>query len=116
MTSRTSRDRAHDPQDLARLLVSRASSGDVEGMVALYEPDAVLAVGNGGAAVGAEATRRFYTELLATSVEFHVGDRRPALVCGNLALTSTRLPNGTVTAEIARKQSDGTWLTQGGDR
>ena len=28
----------------------------------------------------------------------------------NLALTSTRLPNGIVTAEVARKQSDGTWL------
>ncbi len=32
------------------------------------------------------------------------------MVCGDLALTSTRLPDGTVTAEIARRQSDGTWL------
>jgi len=29
---------------------------------------------------------------------------------GDLALTSTRLPDGTVTSEIARRQSDGTWL------
>ena len=27
-----------------------------------------------------------------------------------LALTSTRLPNGIVTAEVARNQTDGTWL------
>jgi hypothetical protein len=26
-----------------------------------------------------------------------------------LALTSTRLPDGTVTAEVARRQNDGTW-------
>ena len=28
----------------------------------------------------------------------------------DLALTSTRLPDGTVTSEVARRQSDGTWL------
>ena len=27
-----------------------------------------------------------------------------------VALTSTHLPNGIVTAEVARKQIDGTWL------
>ncbi len=34
---------ALDPEDLARFFVSRANAGDVEGLVALYEPDAVLA-------------------------------------------------------------------------
>lgn len=34
---------ALNPEDLARLFVSRANAGDVEGLVALYEPDAVLA-------------------------------------------------------------------------
>jgi hypothetical protein len=28
----------------------------------------------------------------------------------NVVLTSKRLPNGIVTAEVARKQIDGTWL------
>jgi hypothetical protein len=27
-----------------------------------------------------------------------------------LALTSTRLADGTVTGEVARRQADGTWL------
>jgi len=31
------------------------------------------------------------------------------LICGDLAITSTRLPDGTVTAEVARRQTDGTW-------
>jgi hypothetical protein len=39
-----------------------------------------------------------------------MGEQRAALLCGDLALTSTLLPDGTVTAEVARRQSDGTWL------
>ena len=34
----------------------------------------------------------------------------PALCSGNLALTSSRLGNGDITAEIARRQPDGNWL------
>jgi hypothetical protein len=105
-----SRDFALDPQDLARLLVSRANAGDVEGVVALYELDAALACGDGRIAVGTAAIRRFYTDLLATGRTFDLGEQRPAMLRENLALTSTRPPNGIVTAEVARKQSDGTWL------
>ncbi|HLW58288.1 MAG TPA: hypothetical protein VKV57_00005 [bacterium] len=36
-------------------------------------------------------------------------EQRPALRCGDLALTSTRFAGG-VTAEVARRQPDGTWL------
>jgi len=32
------------------------------------------------------------------------------IVGGDLALASARLPDGSVTAEIARRQADGTWL------
>ena len=109
-SNRARRDTAGDPQNLTRLLVSRANPGDIEGIVALHEPDAVLACGHGRVAAGTDAIRRFYTELLATGRVFDLGDQRPALIRGDLALTSTRLPNGTVTAEIARKQSDGTLL------
>jgi hypothetical protein len=105
-----SRDFALDPQDLARLLVSRANAGDVEGMVALYEPNAALACGDGRIAVGTDAIRKFYTDLLAAGRTFDLGEQRPAMLRENLALTSTRLPNGIVTAEVARKQIDGTWL------
>src|ERR1700736_5638362 len=58
-----SREFALDPQDLARLLVSRANADDVEGMVALYEPDAARACGGGRIAVGTDAIRKFYTDL-----------------------------------------------------
>jgi ketosteroid isomerase-like protein len=99
-----------DPQDLAQLLVSREHAGDADGMSALYEPDAILDIGNGQFARGREAIRRFYSELIATGRIFDLGVQRPAIVSGDLALTSTHLPNGLVTAEIARRQNDGTWL------
>ncbi len=110
MNDLVNRELACDPQDLARLLVSRANLGDVEGMVALYEPGAVLAIGGGRIAAGRDAIRQFYTQLLATGLKFNLGNPRPAIVSENIALTSTLLPNGTVTAEVARQQTDGTWL------
>jgi ketosteroid isomerase-like protein len=99
-----------DPQDLARLLVSRANSGDVQGMAALYESSAVIVRSNHTVLLGREAIRKFYAELISTGIEFHLGEQLSAIICGDLALTSTRLPNGHVTAEVARRQSDGSWL------
>ena len=100
---------ARDPQDLERLLVSRQWVGDVDGMTALYEAYAVVDCGNGRLLVGKEAIRAYYAGLVAMGRKFEVGDQRPAIISGDLALTSTRLPDGSVTAEIARRQGDGTW-------
>lgn len=110
MRNEADREPARDPQDLARLLVSRERAGDVDGMVALYDPHAVVNCGDGRTARGSEEIHKFYAELVAAGRKFELGDQRPALINGDLALTSTRLPNGTVTAEVARRQSDGTWL------
>jgi ketosteroid isomerase-like protein len=101
---------ARDPQDLERLLVSRERAGDVDGMMALYEPHAVVDCGDGRLLEGKEAIRAFFAELVAVGRKFAFGDQRPAVISGDLALTSTRLPDGSVTAEIARRQGDGTWL------
>jgi hypothetical protein len=79
-------------------------------MAALYEPDAALAGGDGRIAVGTNAIRKFYADLLAAGPTFDLGEQRPAMLRENLALTLTRLPNGIVTAEVGRKQIDGTSL------
>src|SRR5262245_17990776 len=100
---------AHDPQDLERLLVERQRAGDVDGMVALYEPDAVIDPGVGPPIQGAAAIRVYFEALVATGTPFQLGDQRAAVISGDVALTSVRLPDGTVTAEIARRQPDGTW-------
>ena len=110
MADEASRAPARDPQDLERLLVSRQRAGDVDGMTALFEPDAVLDRGGGELKRGRDAIRAFYAEVAATGRKWEFGVQRPAVVSGDLALTSTHLPDGRVTAEVARRQSDGTWL------
>lgn len=103
-------ERAAVPEDLSRFFVERANAGDVDGLVALYTPDAVLAGPGGQVATGSEEIRQVYERLLADRPKFTPGQQRPALRNGDLALTSTRLVDGGATAEVARRQPDGTWL------
>ncbi|MHB1538093.1 MAG: YybH family protein [Solirubrobacteraceae bacterium] len=98
-----------EPEDLARLLIERVNAGDLDGVVDLYEPDAVLVIPGEDVAVGQDAIRRFYAQLLATKPTFEPGDQLPALQLDDLALTCTRLVGGGATAEIARRQPDGSW-------
>jgi ketosteroid isomerase-like protein len=101
---------ALNPNDLGRFFLLRANAGDVEGIVALYESDAVLALTDGQVVTGSHAIRAFYAGLLADQPTFEPGEQRPALCSGDVALTSTLLADGIVTAEVARRQPDGTWL------
>ena len=102
--------RALEPEDLSRFIVERLNAGDVEGLVALYEPDAVLALPDGQVARGSEEIRRAYARLVAGRPTFVPGRQLPTLRDGDLALTSSRLADGSVTVEVARRQADGTWL------
>jgi ketosteroid isomerase-like protein len=102
------RERAVRPEDLGRFFVGRANAGDLEGLVALYEPDAVLSVPGGAAVTGTDAIRQALRRFLAGSPKVS-GESQPALRFGELALTSTRFDGGA-TAEVARRQPDGTWL------
>lgn len=96
------------PEDLSRLFFERANAGDVEGVVALYEAGAVLTFAPGQVAVGTEAIRRVYAELLASPPAF-TGVVRPVIRNGDIAITSTTRA-GNATVEVARRQADGTWL------
>ena len=102
-------ERAAEPNDIARLLWERMNAGDLDGIVALYEPEAVLALPDGQVAAGHAAIRAAFGKLLATQSHFLPGEQRPALRVGDLALTSARVASGAVTAELARRQSDGSW-------
>lgn len=99
---------AREPEDLARLFIARANAGDVEGLVALYEPQAVLAAGP-VVAVGHDAIRRFYADLLARRSNFPAVEALPVLQAGDLALTAARTGKGALSVETARRQPDGTW-------
>lgn len=103
-------ERARRPEELSRLVLARLNAGDVDGLVALYEPDAVLALPGGGVAQGAAEIRRAYERIVADRPTFAPGRQLPTLRNGDLAMTSVRLPDGGVTVEVARRQPDGTWL------
>jgi len=110
MVDQSSREPARDPQDLERLLVARQRAGDVDGMVVLFESHAIIDSGDGRLRTGTGAIRELCVEQVATGRKFEMGEQRPAMISGDLALTSTRLSDGSVTSEVARRQSDGTWL------
>jgi len=101
-------ERALVPEDLDRLFLERANAGDVDGVVALYEADAVFAFAPGQVAVGREAIRRAYAELLVRPPVF-TGVIQPVIRNGDIAVTSTTRA-GNATVEVARRQPDGTWL------
>ena len=102
------RQKAAEPEDLSRLFVQRANARDVEGLVELYEPDAVLVLTPGHIFVGHDKIRRAYQRLLAANPTFEPGVQAAAIRNGDLALTSTRIP-GAVTTEVAHRQPDGSW-------
>jgi ketosteroid isomerase-like protein len=105
------REPATQPNDLERFFIARANAGDLDGLIALYEPDAVLMTfPRRQIAAGRRQIREALEQMLADQQEFVLGQQRPPLVSGDLALTSTRLPDGAITTEVARRQPDGTWL------
>jgi len=101
---------ATHPDDIARFFVERVNAGDLDGVVALYEPDAVLAFPPGTTATGRQEIRAVYERFLADGPSLTLGAQQPAVVTGDVALTSTRLDGGGVTVEVARRQPDGSWL------
>ncbi|WP_022668079.1 YybH family protein [Desulfospira joergensenii] len=102
--------KAKEPNDLEKFFVERANAGDVDGLVALYESDARLDCGNGEVMIGIEQIREFFIHFLAGRPQLAPSRQAPALCSGNLALTSSRLDNGEITAEVARRQPEGNWL------
>ncbi|MGH7882779.1 MAG: YybH family protein [Candidatus Dormibacteraceae bacterium] len=111
---------AAQPEELNRFFEERLNAGDVEGLVTLYESEATLSSVTGEVVSGTEAIRRQLEQLIARKPRIK-GTPRAALRCGELALTSTKFSgqstdsegqrveiNGT-TAEVARRQPDGTW-------
>ena len=101
---------ANEPNDLEKFFVERANTGDVDGLVALYETNAILSDGHGEVAIGKNQIRDFFIKFLADRPHFDPSEQVPALCSGDLALTTSRLINGEITAEIARRQPDGNWL------
>ena len=100
MSRKNSREPAVQPNDLERLLIDRQWEGDVEGMVVLYEPNAVLDDGEGQLAIGQDEIRTVFAKFNTKGTKFARGKQSSAVVSGGLALTSTHLPDGNITTEV----------------
>lgn len=110
-----------DPEELPSLFAARASAGDLQGLLALYEEGAMLVGPDGEQACGAEAVCARLEGLLAMAPQIvNAGGR--ALVVGDIALMSnswrmtlSREGQGSAafeasSTEVARRQPDGGWL------
>jgi uncharacterized protein (TIGR02246 family) len=109
------------PADMNAAFAAAVNSGDVENLVALYEPDALLAPEPGKRAQGHAAIRSALGGLLAlggtmesrNNYCMEVGDL--ALLQGEWTLVG-KAPDGepfevaSRTAEVVRRQADGSWL------
>src|ERR1700736_6012122 len=110
MSTETTRGHVTEPNELGAFFAERLNSGDVEGLVALYEANAILALPGGNIATGGEKIRAAFQQLVAAGVTVKHEEQLPALRQGALALTPARFEGGAKTAEVARRQPDGTWL------
>jgi uncharacterized protein (TIGR02246 family) len=109
------------PEALMRTFAARLNACDLDGLVDLYEPDAVFEPQPGVVVHGQAAVRDALDQLLAlgpaiTSETVQVlagGD--VALVVNEWAMTGTA-PDGTAvrqsgrSADVVRRQPDGRWL------
>ena len=113
---------ATEPEQIHRLFEQAFNAGDLEGLVALYEPDAVLVPQPGVVVEGIDGIRDSLGWLLDRNGRITV-ESKLVLRVGDLAYLSNRwsltggtMPDGSAadleatTAEVARRQADGGWL------
>jgi uncharacterized protein (TIGR02246 family) len=84
----------HQSNDLARFFVERANAGDPEGIVAPFEQDAIMTGLDGHDIAGHDAIRAKYAAVLAGRPQFSLGNQQPAMINGDIALTSTWFHDG----------------------
>ncbi len=111
----------YKPEDMNSAFAEAFNSGNIENLLALYEPSAVLVPQPGQVVEGVETIRAALQELLALKGHMH-SENQYALVHGDIALLRAKVrligigPDGkrleinNHTAEVVRRQPDGRWL------
>ena len=109
-------------KDVHRKFEAAFNAGDIETLVRLYEPNAVLLPGAGGEARGHEAIRAAFITFLDDRPAMRLETALAMLANDGIALMSakwvlTALEPGAerferrgVSAEVLRRQPDGRWL------
>ena len=110
-----------EPKQLANLFAERATAGDLDGLLDLYESNATFVAPDGEQAPGEDAIREQLATLLAATPQITPIGSPEIVPAGDIALMKTRwrmtLGEGThastaegSSTEVARRQSDGSWL------
>lgn len=83
---------ARNPNELEKFFVDRANAGDIDGLVALYEPQAVLVSDNGHQVAGTDQIRQFFAEYLEGRPRLNHSDQVPVRYgrCGSRATAVRR--------------------------
>jgi len=112
---------ARKPEELDRLFATAMNAGDLDALVALYEPEAIIVPTPGQTAAGTAAIREALSAFVAMKPAVTLTARTLAQA-GDIALISARWelagtgPDGAPvrmagqSAEVARRQPDGSWL------
>ena len=108
-------------EDLQSAFGTFFNAGDVEGLVSLYEPDAVLVSAPGRIARGHAEIRKAMQAMVAAKLTMTFEGVVYALEQGDLALLSSKwsmrgvgrdgapIASGGQTSELARRGADGGW-------
>ena len=113
---------ATEPEQMHGLFEQAFNAGDIDALMALYEPDAALIPQPGAVVEGADGIRealRWFLDrggqiTLDTTLVVRVGDL--AFLSNRWSLAGATMPDGSpaelgaTTAEVARRQPDGSWL------
>ena len=103
------------PREIHILFERAFNSGNVEDIVALYEPGAVL-VSGGEAITGGQGLRHAYSAFVASGARMTLETRAVIESGEGLAVLhgawSLGAPSGTqgLSTEVVRRQPDGSWL------
>jgi uncharacterized protein (TIGR02246 family) len=107
---------ATKPQDIHALFLDAFNRGDLEALVALYEPNALLVTGS-GPAVGHDAIRHAYRHILAHGTGMELKTAMVLECSDGLAVLHASWTYhlgdnaiGGLSTEVIRRQPDGSWL------
>jgi ketosteroid isomerase-like protein len=111
---------AMSPEEICGLFQQYMARGDVDGLLSLYDPEAVMLDQSGELKKGADGLRQNLAPLADAKARFDFTIKQ-VIQAGDIALMHTRWnvsgpQTMTVYAiEVARRQSDGTWRWLIGD-
>ena len=112
---------ARTPEDIDRLFTERMAAGDVDGVVALYEPEGGLVSQDGLVTTGPAAIREALARLAAMRPRMTTNPVRVVRTGADLAVVYNDWKLSAVDAEgrpvtmegraieVSRRQPDGTW-------